>query len=119
VILEQGPIESLFTKRQRKVFHALAPQGVHLNDLAIMGPITILKLKSVPEGFDRTLVAEMWLYPDGSRILELSTKCLSGEAFDVAAHWDANLRKHGIEPAGGQRTKTAVALNYCSSLLKE
>ena len=119
VILEQEPIENLFSKKQRKVFHSLAPKGVHLNDLTVMGPITILKLKSIPEGFDRTLVAEMWLYPDGSRILELSTKCLPGEAFDVAAHWDANLRKHGVEPAGQQRTKTSVALSYFSSLPKE
>ena len=29
---------------------------------------------------ERLLVAEMWLYPDGSRILELSTKCPPSEA---------------------------------------
>ena len=31
--------------------------------------------KCAPPGFGRRLVAELWLYPDGSRILELSTKC--------------------------------------------
>ena len=30
------------------------------------------------ETLGRRLVAEMWLYPDGSRIVELSTKCLPG-----------------------------------------
>ena len=38
-----------------------------------------------PEGFARRLVAELWLYPDGSRILELSTKCPPTEAFQAAA----------------------------------
>ena len=37
------------------------------------------------------LVAEMWLYPDGSRILELSTKCPPTETFQVAAEARAYL----------------------------
>jgi hypothetical protein len=49
-----------------------------------LGPITALKLKFVPEGFDRRLVAELCTYPDGSRILELSTKCDPASAFAVA-----------------------------------
>jgi hypothetical protein len=39
----------------------------------------------VPEDYDRKLVTELWMYPDGSRILELSTRCKPGEAFDVDA----------------------------------
>jgi hypothetical protein len=84
-----------------------------------MGPITILKLKSNPKGFDSKLVAEMWFYPDGSRILELSTKCLPTEAFDVAARWEINLRGHGVNVSGEQQTKTATALAYFSALLKD
>ena len=49
--------------------------GVHLDDLRILGPINVLKVKCAPKGYGRRLVAELWLYPDGSRILELSTKC--------------------------------------------
>lgn len=37
-----------------------------------------------PEGYGRKLVAEVWLYPDGSRILELSTKCAPADALAVA-----------------------------------
>ena len=54
---------------------SMRPTGVALDDLAVLGPVFVLKLKCMAEGFDRRLVAEMWLYPDGSRILELSTKC--------------------------------------------
>ena len=39
--------------------------------------------RSSPKTFDRRIVAEMWLYPDGTRIVELSTKCLPGEGLDV------------------------------------
>ena len=53
--------------------------GSSLDDLSILGPIFVLKLKFSPKGFGRRMVAEVWLYPDDSRILELSTKCAPSE----------------------------------------
>ena len=47
----------------------------------MLGPINVLKLKFTPGELGRRMVAEVWYYPDGSRILELSTKCAPGEAF--------------------------------------
>ena len=38
----------------------------------------------------------MWLYPDGARILEVSTKCLPDEAFKVGAAFKDYLAQHGI-----------------------
>jgi hypothetical protein len=61
---------------------------------------------------DRRLVGEMWLYPDGSRILELSTKCLPNEAFQVAAMARAYLAARGVDLAGAQQTKTRTALDF-------
>ena len=58
---------------QRALFAEYAPEGIALDDLEMLGPIFVLKLKYTPEGFARKLVAEMWLYPDGSRIFELSS----------------------------------------------
>src|SRR5262249_8342187 len=77
----QRPIRKLFSKGQRSFFEEHAPEGVTIDDLAILGPITVFKLKFEPEGFDRRMVAELWLYPDGTRILELSTKCAPNEGF--------------------------------------
>ena len=68
-------IRKLFSKEQRALYEAHAPEGLALDDLAVLGPILVLKLKRTPKGFGRPLVAEVWAYPDGSRILELSTKC--------------------------------------------
>jgi hypothetical protein len=59
-------------------------------------------------------VAELWLYPDGSRILELSTKCAPTEAFDVAADIRAFLAKQGVDLSGEQHTKTRTALEFFS-----
>ena len=79
------PLRKLFSKEQRELYEAHAPQGLSLDDLSILGPIFVLKLKFVPEGYARKVVAELWLYPDSSTVLELSIKCAPTEALRVAA----------------------------------
>jgi len=106
------PIRKLFSKPQRAFYAAHAPEGVGLDDLSILGPVSLLKLKYRPEAFERKLVAELWFYPDGSRILELSTKCPPGEAFQVAAEAKAFLGGMGIDLSAKQQTKTKTALEY-------
>lgn len=109
------PLRKLFSKEQRALFAEHAPDGVALNDLTTLGPIFILKLKGMDPDLSRKLVAELWLFPDGSRILELSTKCLPSEAFDVAARARARLSGQGVSLTGEQETKTRRALEYFSA----
>jgi hypothetical protein len=109
----------VFTKEQRQFFEAHAPADVQLNDLARLGPINVLKLKFTPGEFGRRMVAELWFYPDGSRLLELSTKCLPAEAFQVAGEAKAFLVGRGIDLAGKQATKTRTALEYFAGNLAE
>jgi hypothetical protein len=111
----ERPLDNLFSKEQRAFFEAHAPADVELGRLSILGPITLLKLKHEPEDFDGKLVTELWFYPDGSRILELSTKCKPGEAFDVDARARAYLSEKGVSLSGEQQTKTRTALEYFSS----
>jgi hypothetical protein len=115
----ERPVRKLFTKEQRAFFAAHAPEGQTLDDLRPLGPLTILKLKFVPKTYGRRLVAELWFYPDGSRILELSTKCLPGEGFQVAAEARAFLAGRGIDLSGEQQTKTRTALDYFSRALTQ
>jgi hypothetical protein len=114
----QRAIRKLFSKEQRAFFAAHAPEGVGLDDLSLLGPITVFKLKFAPAEFGRRLVAELWLYPDGSRILELSTKCAPAEGFQVAAESRAFLASRGVDLFGEQQTKTKTALEYFSRSLR-
>ncbi len=118
VVFGQRPIRKLYSKEQRALYTAHAPDGLALQDLSILGPITVLKLKFAPEGYARRLVAELWLYPDNSMILELSTKCAPSEAFQVAAETRAFLTQKGVDLTGEQETKTRKALMYFSKRLK-
>jgi hypothetical protein len=111
------PLRKLFSKEQRAFFAEHAPEGVGFDHLSILGPIFVLKLKFTHAGFDRKLVAEMWLYPDNSRVLELSTKCAPAEAFQVAAETRAFLTKRGVSLGGEQEAKTNKALQYFSKQL--
>jgi len=112
VVRGEAPLRKLFSKEQRQFYAAHAPDGLALDDLTLLGPIFVVKIKGLPEGFDRRMVVELWLYPDGSRILELSTKCRPGEAMQVAAEARAFLLKRGIDLGGEQQTKTRTALEY-------
>jgi hypothetical protein len=111
-VLGERPVRKLFSKEQRALYAEHAPEGVAIDDLSILGPVFVLKLRFSAAGYARKLVAELWLYPDNSMILELSTKCLPSEAFQVAAETRAFLGEHGIDLSGEQETKTKKALEY-------
>jgi hypothetical protein len=118
VVAGKRPLRQLFSKAQRAFYAEHAPAGVALDDLSVLGPIFVLKLKFAPKGYERRLVAEMWLYPDNSRVLELSTKCAPSEAFQVAAETRAFLTESGVDLGGDQDAKTRKALEFFSRQLK-
>jgi hypothetical protein len=112
ILAGERPLRKLFSKEQRAFYAAHAPEGIALDDLTVLGPIFVLKLRFTPEELGRRVVAEMWLYPDGSRVLELSTRTATNEAFQVAAEARAFLSGHGVDLSGEQTTKTRKALKY-------
>jgi hypothetical protein len=112
VMRGDSPIHKMFWAEQRALYAEHAPEGIGLGDLSILGPILVLKLKDSPEEFGRRMVAELWLYPDGSRIFELSTKCEPSEAFQVAAEARAFLSSRGVDLDATQQTKTRTALEF-------
>jgi hypothetical protein len=114
----ERPLRKLFTKEQRAFFEEHAPDGVDIDGLAILGPVIVAKIKWQPDDYDRKIVAELWNYPDGVRILELSTKCAPDEAIQVAAETRAYLDGRGVDLSGEQQTKTRTALEYFSGLAR-
>jgi hypothetical protein len=111
-------LRKVFSKEQRAFYAAHAPEGLAIDDLAVLGPIFVLKDKVTPKQLGRKVVVEMWLYPDGSRILELSTKTEPGAALQVALEIRERLEARGIDVSGGQQTKTAAALAFYVNELK-
>lgn len=118
------PLRRIFSKAQRALYQQHAPDGIDLDSLAPLGPTFVLKARFPMEGGfraatePRLLVAEMWLYPDGSRILELSTKCAPEEAFQVGMETRAYLGARGIEVSAVQQPKTRTALEFYAAQLR-
>jgi hypothetical protein len=115
VVAGKKPMQKVFSKEQR-AFYA-ANTDVEMDSLSVLGPINLLKLKFSPKELGRRMVAELWFYPDGTRILELSTKCTPAEAVQVAADSRSYLEKRGVNLTGEQQTKTATALKFFSAEL--
>src|SRR3954447_19554962 len=104
-------LSKIFSKQQRAFYREHAPAALDLDSLQALGPTFILKGRfDARMGLDghqepRSIVAEVWLYPDGSRLLELSTKCLPREALSVAAETRAYLAAAGVPTTAAQETK--------------
>jgi hypothetical protein len=111
------PLGKLFSKPQRAFFRTHAPDGLELDDLSVLGPVNVLKLKVTPEGLGRRLAVELWFYPDGTRILELSTKCAPDQWLTAATETRDFLGGLGVNLSGEQTTKTRAALQYFAGLL--
>jgi hypothetical protein len=111
VVAGAGGIHELFSPGQRSLAEAHSRPGV-FDDLVVLGPILVLKAGFAPGELPRKMVAELWLYPDGSRLLELSTKCEPRAAFYAAAQTRAFLGGRGIDLSGEQETKTRKALTF-------
>jgi hypothetical protein len=116
VLMGRQRIRKLFTSEQRALYREHAPKDLELDSLRPIGPINIAKLKFTTNGFKRFIAAEMWFYPDGSRLLELSIKCTPNKAFQVLGELRAFLTQRGISLMGKQDTKTRKTLRYFSDL---
>lgn len=106
------PLVSIFSREQRAFYDAHAPAEIKMDALVPLGPTFLLRIKHLPKDFDRRITVELWLYPDGSRIFEISTKCTPDEAFQVAVEFRAFMVKCCIPLETDQATKTASALEF-------
>jgi hypothetical protein len=118
VALGHDPVRGIFTKEQRQFFGAHAPEGLKMKDLSVLGPVFVLKQTLTPKELGRRVVAELWLYADAARILELSTKCTASDAFQAAAEARLFLETKGVTLDGKQETKTKAALTYFSKQMR-
>jgi hypothetical protein len=106
------PLERLFTKEQRSFFAAHAPAGVGWDELVPLGPVLVVLLKFVPQGFPRRSTIEQWHYPGEVPLVELSTKTTPQNVLQVFAEGVRFVRDHGLSASGAQEPKTRKALEF-------
>jgi hypothetical protein len=117
VALGSRSLRKLFSKEQRRFFASHAPEGIALEDLSLLGPIFVLKQTLQVAELGRRIVGELWLIPDGRRVVELSTKCPPVEAFQVSLEARSYLEGLGLSLDPDPHTKTKTALDFFSAEL--
>jgi hypothetical protein len=115
----RGSLRRMLTKSQRALFKAYGLPTIDLDELLVLGPVNVLKLKFGDPAKRRRMAAELWFYPDGSRILELSTKCRPADAVKVAEQTRSRLTSNGVDLSASQLTKTKSALEYFAGQVRE
>ncbi|KQW52553.1 hypothetical protein ASC77_24595 [Nocardioides sp. Root1257] len=110
-------VADVLAEPQLALLTARLPEDVTVGDLRVLGPVHLLKCKFQPGGLPRPMVAELWFLPDGSRLLELSTKAAPAEAFQAAAETKIFLAGHGVDLAAPQEAKTRTALAALTAAL--
>ncbi len=111
------PLKRLFSREQLAFYAQHAPKGVRMDSLILLGPILLLRAKHPAKEFGRNVVVELWIYPDGSHVFEVSTKSEPKDAFQVAAEFRAYLTERGIDLGAIQESKTRSALQYFKARL--
>jgi hypothetical protein len=110
--------EELSRAERALLDHAVA-DDLPVADLTVLGPVHVLRSRFVPEGFARRLVAELWFLPDGTRILELSTRCDPESAVSVAAETRRFLAHHGVDLEAAPDPQTSSALSILADQLPD
>lgn len=106
------PIDRLMTKEQRAFLAERFPEGVGWGDLVPLGPIFVVVLKFVPDGFSQKMTIEQWHYPGQVPLVELSTKAAPLDVLRVHGEAIELLRRHGLRATGEQEPKTRKALEF-------
>ena len=109
---EHRPLRALFSQKQLALLAAHVPADVRIDDLTVFGPVDVRRVKVALDGLSRGLIVERWTYPDGSGILELSTRCPAKAAVPVTAEVASVLRRHQVDITGFQQSKTRTTLTY-------
>lgn len=109
VVAGERPVVDLLTPEQRALLRVVVP-GVDLARLTVLGPVTVLKARTRRLGAGDRPTVEIWRYPGGARLVEVSTKCSPRHAGRVAAATARALRRRGVPLADVQESKTGATL---------
>ena len=106
------PLSTLLSAEQSAFFTSCTGGELRVEDLVVHGPVTVTRMPTGTAGSGKMMTVESWLYADGTRLLEVSTKCAAARAVRVARETEMFLGEHGVDRLGPQETKTRVTLAH-------
>ena len=107
----QRTVQALFSKRQRAMLRECGAAKIAWPSLQAHGPVSVLRVRGAAQRLGLRVVVELWRYPDGSSIVEVSTKVPPSDLAEASARLSA-LHELGFEIADEQETKTERTLTF-------
>jgi hypothetical protein len=110
----QHGLQTLFSDQQLALIDSRLSGSVAVDDLEALGPVQVRRTRPRPggPGPGRGLELQEWTYPDESRLLEVSTRCVARDLLQTASHAKSFLDRHGIKQSGPSPTKADTTLAY-------
>jgi hypothetical protein len=105
-------LRTLFSDQQLALIDGRLSGRVTADDLEALGPVEVHRTRPRYEGLGRGLELQEWMYPDGSRLLEVSTRCTAADLLQTAVQAKAFLDRHHIVQSGPRPTKADATLDY-------
>ena len=107
-------LRTLFSEEQLALIGSRLPDGVTVDDLEALGPVEVRRTRPrrAGSGPGSGLELQEWMYPDGSRLLEVSTRCTSKKMLQTAVRAKEFLDRHHIAQSGPSPTKADITLDY-------
>jgi hypothetical protein len=105
----------LFSARQRRYLAECTTTEVDLDDVYLLGPVTVRQWRLRVPRYD--IIAERWTVlapgnPPGLDLLELSVTAESEDAALIQPAFLASIRRKGLDPYAFQQDKTRHVLQY-------
>jgi hypothetical protein len=104
-------VKKLFSDSQEGFLADYASE-IPWSDLRVLGPTDARVWKLKTSGFSGRLTVEEWRWPNGRKLVELSTRAEPAKAAATQNRLMVFLRNLGFSNATAQETKTQIALEY-------
>lgn len=109
---DRSRLRSLFSEQQIALLDSRLSGRVAIDDLDALGPVEVHRTRPRDGEPGRGLELQEWMYPDGSRLLEVSTRCTAEDLLQTAVRAKAFLDQNGIAQSGPCPTKADTTLDY-------
>jgi hypothetical protein len=110
----RASLRTLFSDQQIALLDSRLAGRATVDDLDPLGPVEVHRTRprDGEPGRDLGLELQEWLYPDGSLLLEVSTRCAATDLLQTAVQAKALLDRHGVAQSGPCPTKADTTLDY-------
>ncbi|MEY9862917.1 hypothetical protein ABH935_008565 [Catenulispora sp. GAS73] len=105
-------LRTLFSDDQIALMDSRLSGRVTIDELDALGPVEVHRTRPRDGEPGDGLELQEWMYPDDSRLLEVSTRCTSTDLLQTALDAKALLDLHRITQSGPCPTKADTTLDY-------